>query len=137
MKAPSGKQEDARLVNNKNYPEIAEDFAGSIRTSKTLPADVFLGAHSWFFDLAGKYKRLGAAANPCVDPAGTKRGSASWRRTTTRCLPSRRRALLPTDDWSGCLRLRSGRDAGHYSGSSSYSSPTRTNASGIAVQGLE
>jgi len=70
--ACAGLQEDARLVNNKNYPEIAEDFARSIQTYKTLPADVFLGAHSWFFDLAGKYKRLGAAANPYVDPAGYK-----------------------------------------------------------------
>jgi metallo-beta-lactamase class B len=70
--ACAGLQEDARLVNNKNYPEIAEDFARSIQTYKTLPADVFLGAHSWFFDMAGKYKRLGAAANPYVDPAGYK-----------------------------------------------------------------
>jgi len=70
--ACAGLQEDARLVNNKNYPEIAEDFARSIQTYKTLPADVFLGAHSWFFDLAGKYKRLGASANPYVDPAGYK-----------------------------------------------------------------
>jgi metallo-beta-lactamase class B len=68
--ACAGLQEDARLVNNKNYPEIADDFARSIKKYKTLPADVFLGAHSWFFDLAGKYKRLGAATNPYIDPAG-------------------------------------------------------------------
>ncbi len=70
--ACGGLQDDARLVNNKNYPEIADDFARSIATFKELPADVFLGAHSWFFDLAGKYKRLGAATNPYVDPAGYK-----------------------------------------------------------------
>ena len=70
--ACAGLQEDARLVNNKNYPEIADDFARSIKTYKTLPADVFLGAHSWFFDLAGTYKRLGAATNPYIDPAGYK-----------------------------------------------------------------
>ena len=70
--ACGGLQEDARLVNNKNYPEIADDFARSIKTYKTLPGDVFLGAHSWFFDLAGKYKRLGSATNPYVDPAGYK-----------------------------------------------------------------
>jgi metallo-beta-lactamase class B len=70
--ACGGLQEDARLVNNKNYPEIAEDFAKSIKKYKTLQADVFLAAHSWFFDLAGKYKRLGAATNPYVDPAGYK-----------------------------------------------------------------
>ena len=70
--ACAGLQDGARLVNNKNYPEIADDFARSIRTFRSLPADVFLGAHSWFFDLAGKYKRLGAAANPYIDPSGYK-----------------------------------------------------------------
>jgi metallo-beta-lactamase class B len=70
--ACAGLQEDARLVNNKNYPEIADDFARSIKTYKTLPADVFLGAHSWFFDLAGKHKRLGSTPNPYLDAAGYK-----------------------------------------------------------------
>jgi metallo-beta-lactamase class B len=71
--ACGGLQEDARLVNNKNYPEIAEDFARSIKVYKTLTPDVFLAAHSWFFDLAGKYKRLSASGtNPYIDPAGYK-----------------------------------------------------------------
>jgi metallo-beta-lactamase class B len=70
--ACGGLQEDARLVNNKNYPEIADDFARSIKKYKTLQADVFLAAHSWFFDLGGKYKRLGSATNPYIDPAGYK-----------------------------------------------------------------
>jgi metallo-beta-lactamase class B len=68
----AGLQEGAQLVNNRNYPEIAEDFARSIKTYKSLPADVFLGAHSWFFDLAGKHKRLGSGTNPYIDPAGYK-----------------------------------------------------------------
>jgi metallo-beta-lactamase class B len=72
--ACAGLQADVRLVNNKNYPEIADDFAASIKKFKTLQPDVFLGAHSWFFDLAGKYKRLGGTTNPYVDPAGYK----SW-----------------------------------------------------------
>jgi metallo-beta-lactamase class B len=72
--ACGGLQEDARLVNNRNYPEIADDFAKSIKTYKTLPVDVFLAAHSWFFDPAGKYQRLskGANPNPYIDPAGYK-----------------------------------------------------------------
>jgi len=68
----AGLQEGAQLVNNKSYPEIAEDFAKGVKTFKALPADIFLGAHSWFFDLAGKYKRLGGAANPYLDAAGYK-----------------------------------------------------------------
>lgn len=70
--ACGGLQENARLVNNTNYPGIAEDFARGIKTFKSLPADVFLGAHSWFFDLAGKHNRLGSGTNPYVDPAGYK-----------------------------------------------------------------
>jgi metallo-beta-lactamase class B len=69
--ACGGLQEDARLVNNKTYPEIADHFLQSIKKYKTMKPDVFLAAHSWFFDLAGKYKRLGTSAtNPYIDPAG-------------------------------------------------------------------
>jgi len=69
--ACGGLQEDARLVNNKNYPEIADHFLQSIKKYKTMKPDVFLAAHSWFFDLAGKYRRLGTSAtNPYIDPAG-------------------------------------------------------------------
>jgi len=70
--ACAGLQAGVRLVNNTDYPEIATDFAKSIKTYKALPGEVFLGAHSWFFDLAGKHKRLGSGANPYVDPAGYK-----------------------------------------------------------------
>jgi metallo-beta-lactamase class B len=72
--ACGGLQDGARLVNNKNYPEIADDFAKSIKVFRSLPVDVFLGSHSWFFDLAGKYKRLSAGANPnpYIDPSGYK-----------------------------------------------------------------
>ena len=69
--ACGGLQEDATLVGNKNYPEIADHFAQAIKKYKTLKPDIFLSAHSWQFDLAGKYKRLGTGAtNPYVDPTG-------------------------------------------------------------------
>jgi metallo-beta-lactamase class B len=70
--ACGGLQEDARLVNNKNYPEIAEHFAQSIKKYKTFKPDVFLASHAWFYDPAGKYARLqkGATPNPYIDPAG-------------------------------------------------------------------
>lgn len=38
-----------------------------------LPVDVFLAAHSWFFDLAGKYAKPGGNPNPYIDKAGYKR----------------------------------------------------------------
>jgi metallo-beta-lactamase class B len=71
--ACGGLQDGARLVNNKNYPEIADDFARSVKTYRTLHPDVFLASHSWFFDLAGKHAKLGGATNPYLDPAGYTR----------------------------------------------------------------
>jgi metallo-beta-lactamase class B len=70
--ACGGLQEDARLVNNKNYPEIADHFAQAIKKYKTFKPDVFLASHAWFYDPAGKYARLqkGATPNPYIDPAG-------------------------------------------------------------------
>jgi len=90
--ACGGLQENARLVNNKNYPEIAEDFARSIKTFKSLPVDVFLGAHSWFFDLAGKHKRLGSATNPYIDPAGYKAWVDNMERSYNTTLAEQKKA---------------------------------------------
>jgi metallo-beta-lactamase class B len=61
------------LVNNKDYPEIADDYKRSFKILRSLPADVFLGAHGAFYGLAEKYPRLAqGGANPFVDPAGYK-----------------------------------------------------------------
>ena len=89
--ACGGLQEDARLVNNKNYPEIAEDFAKSIAVYKKLPVDIFLASHSWFFDPAGKYKRLGGATNPYIDPAGFKAWVANMEKNHTSLLAEQRK----------------------------------------------
>ncbi len=89
--ACGGLQEDARLVNNKNYPEIADDFAKSIQVYKTLPVDVFLASHSWFFDPAGKYKRLGGATNPYIDAAGFKAWVANMEKNHTSLLAEQRK----------------------------------------------
>jgi metallo-beta-lactamase class B len=59
------------LVNNKNYPQIADDYIRSFKTLKALPCDVFLGAHGSFYGLAEKYAKLGKQeTNPFIDPAG-------------------------------------------------------------------
>jgi metallo-beta-lactamase class B len=60
-----------RLVNNPVYPRIADDFERTFRTLKSLPCDLFLGAHGSYFDLEAKAARLkDAAPNPFVDPEG-------------------------------------------------------------------
>ena len=89
--ACGGLQEDARLVNNKNYPEIAEDFAKAIAVYQKLPVDVFLASHSWFFDPAGKYKRMGGATNPYIDPAGYKAWVANMAKNHASLLAEQRK----------------------------------------------
>jgi metallo-beta-lactamase class B len=62
-----------KLVNNAKYPGIAEDYARSFRVLKSLPCDVFLGAHGVYYGLDEKYPKLKAGgANPFIDPAGYK-----------------------------------------------------------------
>ena len=61
------------LVNNKDYPQTADDYTRSFKILKALPCDVFLGAHGAFYGLAGKYPKLDkGGANPFIDPAGYK-----------------------------------------------------------------
>lgn len=60
-----------KLVNNTKYPQIAEDYARSFRVWKSLPCDVFLGAHGNYYGMQEKYRKLQAGgANPFIDPAG-------------------------------------------------------------------
>jgi metallo-beta-lactamase class B len=62
-----------KLVNNARYPEIAEDYARGFRVLKSLPCDVFLGAHGSYYDMEAKYAKLNAGgANPYIDPEGYK-----------------------------------------------------------------
>lgn len=89
--ACGGLQDGARLVNNRNYPEIADDFARSVKTYRTLPADIFLASHSWFFDPAGKYAKLGSPTNPYVDPAGYKRFVDNMERDLNTMLEEQRK----------------------------------------------
>jgi metallo-beta-lactamase class B len=61
------------LVGNKRYPQIAQDFEKTFRVLKSLPVDVFLGAHGDYYGMPAKYARLKAGGpNPFIDPAGYK-----------------------------------------------------------------
>jgi metallo-beta-lactamase class B len=60
-----------RLVDNPDYPEIAEDYAQMFKLLKSFPCDVFLGAHGDYYGMPAKYERLkGAERNPFIDPTG-------------------------------------------------------------------
>jgi metallo-beta-lactamase class B len=60
-----------KLVHNNAYPRIAGDFEQTFRVLKSLPADLFLGAHGSYFGMEAKYALLRPnAPNPFVDPKG-------------------------------------------------------------------
>jgi metallo-beta-lactamase class B len=62
-----------KLVDNAAYPQIAEDYERMWRVLKSLPCDIFLGAHGNYFGLEEKYPlRNEGSANPFVDPRGYK-----------------------------------------------------------------
>jgi metallo-beta-lactamase class B len=59
------------LVNNKDYPQIAEDYIRSFKALRGLPSDVFLGPHGSFYRMTEKHAQLEkGGANPFVDPKG-------------------------------------------------------------------
>src|SRR5580692_8870598 len=58
-----------KLVNNALYPQIASDYARMFRVLKSLPCDVFLGAHGAYYDMEAKFaKRNEGDTNPFIDP---------------------------------------------------------------------
>src|SRR6266446_8917061 len=61
------------LVGNKKYPQIAQDYVKTFTVLKSLPCDLFLGAHGAYFGLKAKYDKLKAgASNPFIDSEGYK-----------------------------------------------------------------
>ena len=62
-----------KLVNNALYPQIASDYERMFRVLKSLPCDVFLGAHGNYYGMEAKYARMKAGEpNPFIDPEGYK-----------------------------------------------------------------
>ena len=63
-----------KLVNNTAYPQIAEDYERTFDVLKSLPCDIFLGAHGNYFGLEEKYPLLNErGTSPFIDPGGYKR----------------------------------------------------------------
>lgn len=63
--------EGYRLVNNPAYPAIASDYERTFRVLKSLPVDIFLGAHGSYFDLGKKYARMKEqGVGAFIDPVG-------------------------------------------------------------------
>jgi len=63
-----------KLVANPKYPQITRDYETTFRVLKSLPCDIFLGAHGDYYGLPEKLARLrDGGANPFIDPAGYQR----------------------------------------------------------------
>jgi len=61
------------LVGNKNYPQIADDYVKTFAVLKSLPCDIFLGAHGGYFGMKAKYEKMKAGAKDAfIDPDGYK-----------------------------------------------------------------
>ena len=62
-----------KLVNNALYPQIASDYERMFRVLKSLPCDIFLGAHGNYYGMEAKYARMKEGGpNPFIDPDGYK-----------------------------------------------------------------
>lgn len=60
-----------KLINNAAYPEIAKGYERMWGVLKSLPCDIFLGAHGGYFGMEAKYPLLKEGkTNPFVDPQG-------------------------------------------------------------------
>ena len=90
---------DYPLVNNPKYPGIADDFTHTFATLKSLPCDVFLGAHGRYYDLKGKIARLQKhePGNPFIDPQGYKDFVAAGETTFKQALEAQRKAASTAD----------------------------------------
>jgi acetyl esterase/lipase len=62
-----------QLVNNRDYPEIAADFARTFGVLKNLPCDIFLGAHGSYYGMVERYElHQKGHADAFVNPKGYK-----------------------------------------------------------------
>ena len=60
-----------KLVGNKAYPQIAQDYQHGFQVLKSLPCDVFLGAHGGYYGMKEKYVRWKHGdSGAFIDPAG-------------------------------------------------------------------
>jgi metallo-beta-lactamase class B len=62
-----------KLVNNADYPRIADDFIRTYKTMRSLHCDVPLASHPGMYRMEEKYAKLGKGPNPFVDPDGYRK----------------------------------------------------------------
>ncbi len=68
----AGVNPGVKLVNNADYPQIADDYARTFKVLRSLPCDIPLGSHPPMYGMEAKYAKLGKGPNPFIDPDGYK-----------------------------------------------------------------
>lgn len=62
------------LVDNEDYPEIADDYRATFAKARALPVEVFLGSHGFWYDMERKLEqamsRVPGETNPFIDRQG-------------------------------------------------------------------
>jgi metallo-beta-lactamase class B len=61
-----------QFVNNKDNPEIADEYKRGFSVLRSLAPDVPLASHPAMYDMAAKFEKIGKGPNPFIDPAGYK-----------------------------------------------------------------
>ncbi len=74
--------QNSPLVGHPDYPEMPRDFAYSFAVAKTLPVDVFLGAHGYWFNLEDKIEKLNTnpEINHFINPEEYYRIVEGWEK---------------------------------------------------------
>jgi metallo-beta-lactamase class B len=62
-----------KLVNNADYPQIADDFMRTYKIMRSLHCDVPLASHPGMYRMEEKYAKLGKGPNPFIDPDGYRK----------------------------------------------------------------
>jgi metallo-beta-lactamase class B len=77
-----------------SYPGIATDYEHTFDVLKSLPCDVFLGAHGIYFGMLGKLERLKSApgSDVWVDAKGYQAAVADWQQEFREELKKQQRA---------------------------------------------
>ena len=70
----------ARAAQQESYPGIAQDYEHTFEVLKSLPCDIFLGAHGIYFGMLAKLEQLKSApgSDVWIDPQGYQAAVAAW-----------------------------------------------------------
>ena len=68
------------MIDNPDYPTLAQDFAAGFAQLKTLPCDVFLASHGFMFYMEEKLaaREQTPDTNPFIDPEGCRTYITDW-----------------------------------------------------------